>query len=306
MDLESYDECDIKFQCLKTSMDIFYQRYNNYMNIRTDEVIVNNKFDIEGYKNLIKSISELESQIIIIKNSLEKKLEESYSEFISIKCKRHLNIPDDILTLKKTLIRLNEYIEKRMKENKNKIDYYADIYISYQFESNEKIIEEEKTLQKNYCNQEEYVPESISSTNKNCSYTQLQMDIDRQREYDGDKETYKKIIEVKNQIAELTKTIQTESQKGCQSLIEIEKSVDTCDLNVERSNEQLRQAALLKNKTNSIKYPLALGTILGAAGTVVPGIGNLIGLSVGTGIGYAVAKLEKKAISKIEPEKYKK
>jgi hypothetical protein len=305
MDFEQYDECDIKFECLKTSMEIFYQSYNNYMNIRTEDVIVKNKFDHDAYRDLINSVSQLESQIIMIRKSLEKKLEETYSEFLSIKCKNHKNIPNDIISLKNTLNRLYEYIEKRIKENKHKIEYYADVYISYEYESSEKKLEEEKNSP-NYFIYQDNISEPRNYYNEECSYTQLQMEIERQKEYEGDKETYQKIIEVKNQIAELTKTIQTESQKGSQSLMEIERSVDTCDTNVERSNEQLRQAALLKNKSNTIKYPLALGTILGAAGTIVPGIGNIIGLSVGTGIGYAVAKLEKKAIRKIEPEKYKK
>jgi len=47
-----------------------------------------------------------------------------------------------------------------------------------------------------------------------------------------------------------------------------------------------------------LKYPL----IAGAVGTIVPGIGNVIGLS----LGYLVAKMQEKGIKNIESWKYNK
>jgi hypothetical protein len=125
------------------------------------------------------------------------------------------------------------------------------------------------------------------------------------REYNNKIEINEEYINIKGKIAGMNKLINEELIKGEKYILEIDNNVEESDTNLIKTNEELRQAALLRNKSNSIKYPLVLGTIFGAVGTVVPVVGNVIGASLGAAIGYGVSKIEKNAIKKIEPEKYK-
>lgn len=264
------DECEEIFESLKTSMEIFYDMFNKYMNTDKSE---NSTYE----KNLTTIIVRLES-----------KFKEIYQTFSKINCKnnKHKNYPNDILTLNNTYKRLVNMFEKKKDEKIVNIKKEeAD-----KSNQNEYIIQKEENLKIN----EEY-----------CSQLQLDIETEKQKEYHGEKEKMEQIINIKNQIAQLTNTIQKQSFNSAQTILEIEQNVIETEKNIDKTNENLRQAALYKNKSNTIKYPIALGTIFGAAGTIVPGIGNVIGATLGTTIGYAVAKLEKKAINKIEPEKSK-
>jgi len=267
------DECEEIFESLKTSMEIFYNHFNKYMNSE-------NSFSDEKNINLI-----------IVR--LDKKFEEVCLIFSKIKCenKKHKNYPNDIVTLNNTYKRLVDMFEKKKIANLKRqvISKSADDenikYYDYS------IIKEDTIINSNYIDEQ---------------YYSQQLHLDKQKEYEGDKEKMEQIVQIKNQIAQLTNTIQKQSMNSAQAILEIEQNGNETEKNIDKTNENLRQAALYKNKSNTIKYPIALGTIFGAAGTIVPGIGNVIGATLGTTIGYAVAKLEKKAINKIEPEKSKK
>jgi hypothetical protein len=124
-------------------------------------------------------------------------------------------------------------------------------------------------------------------------------------EYNDKLDLNEEYMSVKGKIAGMNKMIHDELVKGEQHIVEIDANLEETNKNLIKSNEELRQTALLRNKANTIKYPLVLGTIFGAVGTIVPIVGNAIGASLGAAVGYGVAKIERKAIKKIEPEKYK-
>jgi len=238
--------------------------------------------DLNDEKNL---------NLIIVR--LDSKFDEVCLLFSKIKCenKKHKNYHNDIVTLNNTYKRLVDMFEKKKTVFKNvKRQIIPDEENIYYYDYS--IIKAENT--------------NINSNFIDEQYYSQQLHLDKQKEYEGDKEKMEQIVQIKNQIAQLTNTIQKQSMNSTQAILEIEQNVDETEKNIDKTNENLRQAALYKNKSNTIKYPIALGTIFGAAGTIVPGIGNVIGATLGTTIGYAVAKLEKKAINKIEPEKSKK
>ncbi len=258
------DDCEDIFESLKTSMEIFYNLFNKYMNS-------NNSNDEENLNLIIQR--------------LDSKFEEVCLIFSKIKCSntKHKNYSNDIVTLNNTFKRLVDMFEQKKSVKK------------------QVITESDKNI--NYYDYSIKIEENININEQYCS--QIHLEVDKQKEYEGDREKMEQIISIKNQIAQLTNSIQTQSMNSAQAILEIEQNVNEAEKNIDKTNENLRQAALYKNKSNTIKYPIALGTIFGAAGSIVPGIGNAIGVTLGTTIGYAVAKLEKKAINKIEPEKSK-
>jgi hypothetical protein len=126
------------------------------------------------------------------------------------------------------------------------------------------------------------------------------------RDYQENEETKKEYIKVKSQIVNLSNTISQEIAKGSETLEEIEDNVEKTNEAILRTNEELRQAALINNKKNTVKYPVIMGSILGVVGSIVPGIGNIVGATIGASLGLTIAKVQKKCIESVEPEKYKK
>lgn len=111
------------------------------------------------------------------------------------------------------------------------------------------------------------------------------------------------IIKVKNQIKELMVLIKEQIDETNGKLVQIDDKVDETYENILKGNKELKEAALVKNKTKRWKYQAILGTVLGTVGSVLPGIGNAIGIALGVGIGAGIAKIEEKAINKIGKKK---
>jgi hypothetical protein len=187
-------------------------------------------------------------------------------------CEFHTNY--DLDKLQSTFKRMLVMYEKKKKENDTQFNYIYDI-IGFENIENK--------LENNISKQDQIV----------------------YREYNDKLEFNEEYMNVKGKISNMNELISIELSKGEQELLEIEDNVEKTNINLIKTNKDLRQAALLRNKSNSIKYPIVLGTILGAFGTVVPVIGNAIGASLGAAMGYGFAKIEKNAIQKIEPEEYK-
>jgi hypothetical protein len=277
LDSDLDDECEFKFECLKTGMEIFYENFNKFMSDNENGVDIRQK-SMENIEIIINSLSLKFSQLEL---ELEKK-----------PCVNHKNLPSDIKTFHSTFLRQTIMYHKKKSE------------INLSTKKTPKYSEEINTDEVNQVFSDEYFVQNTQYIYQE-NYLQNQILDNEHKEYEDDKEFSKEIIEVKNQIANLTKLIQSENIKASQTILEIESNVNEYDRSVEKCNENLRQAALARNNKHKLTYPLTLGTVLGVAGSFCPGVGNIIGASVGLGIGYAVAKLERKAIKKIEPEKYK-
>jgi len=123
------------------------------------------------------------------------------------------------------------------------------------------------------------------------------LELLEEKEY-NETENLMKIQKIVQNIAYFNNRFNSALKESSPVLEQIEITYDESIKNIEKTNEELRQAAIYKNETNFLKYPL----IAGAVGTIVPGIGNVIGLS----LGYLVAKMQEKGIKNIESWKYNK
>ena len=79
----------------------------------------------------------------------------------------------------------------------------------------------------------------------------------------------KEIIELKNQLKELLSLTRAQIEAENQRLIDIEDFVEQAGQAVEKGNEELRQAALIKNNNNKMKLQFLFGGVLGALDTFV-------------------------------------
>jgi len=117
------------------------------------------------------------------------------------------------------------------------------------------------------------------------------------------KDDKKKIIQIKNQINDLINNIEVELNKNDDQISNIEDNVDYSCNKVEKGNDNLEKAAKDAILRRRIAYQGGLATILGLAGTVVPGIGNIIGAGLGGLIGYGVYRIDKHRLDKILKQK---
>jgi hypothetical protein len=130
--------------------------------------------------------------------------------------------------------------------------------------------------------------------------------LENSKEYKGDEEFRKNLINLKNQIQELSLCLENGIVQSNEKLDLISDDIKIADINVNDTNKNLKEAAIEKNKFNKIKYPLIFGGIGSSLGIVVPGVGSIIGGSIGSVLGYYLSKLEKKQIDKISSKEGKK
>jgi len=129
--------------------------------------------------------------------------------------------------------------------------------------------------------------------------------LENQLEYQGDEEFRKELVKFKNQIQDLASNLEGEIHQSDAQLDSIAHDMEIVNLNVDEINHDLKEAAIEKNKVNKFKYPLIFGGIGTGIGSIVPGVGNIIGGSIGSAIGMYLTRLEKKQIDKICIEKNK-
>ena len=114
------------------------------------------------------------------------------------------------------------------------------------------------------------------------------------------------IIKLKNQLDDVLKSIEVELNRNDEQIDDIEERVDN-GLNqvVEGNDDNLEKAAISAVKRRRLAYQGGLALALGAIGTVVPGIGNAIGLAAGGLIGYGLYRIDKHRLKKALKKKKK-
>jgi len=131
-------------------------------------------------------------------------------------------------------------------------------------------------------------------------------DYQHSEEYQQKKnQELREISKLMLQIKELMLLINTQLNEDDQKLESLEDFIDDSIENVEKGNKELKKAANDTVDSRKIKYMAALGGTLALLGSFVPGIGNVIGGTLGAYIGSKIAGYEKNKIKKIE-DKYSK
>jgi len=295
---EDDDDCEILFEIIKSTLQIFIQSSRQYYKLDPRN---------ENSKEIFK---EKEHQLELIIENLQKK----YSYFTKIKnCK--------IQEHQKLAFEIDHMIE----DNKRKINsFYKQKNENFLILKNRKFEEKEIEIE-NLINSEEKENNFDDTNHNEVNQQQILLNKDlingnleeidiftleeiidkNSKEYKGDKIFQRNLVKFKHQIQELQNHLNFEVEKSGQQIDNITNDISVVSSNVDVVNEDLRKAALDKNKVSNIKYPVILGGVGTTLGTVVPGIGNIIGGSLGTLLGIGLAKLEKRQIKKIEWEKYK-
>jgi hypothetical protein len=266
--MEEGCDCEVSFMILKSKIEIFYEKFKEFYQhniINRSDLQV--EVELEEQMNYI--IHGLDSKIPILKDMEDQA------------CRTHTKYIDDI----KSLLAIYEK--------------YKDTYTKEKQARN--------ALVATFTDDLDNANEGSQSQGNDHGYSNSQLLLEEEeikmREYREKEENKIEFVKVKGKIIEFNNTISTEISGANETIEEIDNNVERANREILRTNEHLRQAALIKNKKNTIKYPLIIGGILGVVGSVVPGIGNIIGATIGASLGFTVAKVEKKCIEKVEPEK---
>lgn len=270
------DECYDYAKMIDTSMELLINTYNSLKRIDENNPSMEDISDINKLsQDISMTINDIESKIIWVKSIIDKC-------FLNHDELKKAIIFKEASTNK---LKINFYREREKKIKflstyvpKISFDYSNDKDLS-EYSMDELILEEEK-LKK--------VKELV---------------YEKEKGLDMSEEDKKQIIQLKNQIKELMVIVKENIDQANENLVNIDDNADEIYSNILKGNEELKQAALLKNKTKRMKYQTILGTILGVAGSVFPGIGNAIGVALGIGIGTGIAKIEEKAINNIGKKK---
>ena len=114
------------------------------------------------------------------------------------------------------------------------------------------------------------------------------------------KDQLKEVLQVKNELKEIMGSIQNMLQKDDEDLMNIEENVNNAYDNLLKGNDELKSAAKKAVSRRRIKYQFGLAGLGAVLGTIVPGLGNVIGGLIGAGIGTALYKVDKYRLDSID------
>ena len=329
---------------LNSKIDDFFSLYNKFMNKNEEENIENIEEFLLIQKKIDPIIFEIEEIFKILidnfknKNSIKikdlerkrKKFEEmknkyknKYNEIINNLILENNNNENNIKKNNKNTNNKNNKNTNKNNNNNNKninknssnVKILNDFEIIENYEGNSNNNNNNNNINNNNKNNEinfnfdeknmseQEMNEILNGAMKVQLYFEEYQNSD---EYHQKKnEELKQISKLMLQIKELMCTMNQQLYEDDEKLQSIEDCIDESIETVKKGNKELKKAAKDTVETRKIKYIATLGTTLCLLGTFWPGIGNVIGGTLGYFIGKGIAKYEKHKINKIE-KKYAK
>jgi len=115
-----------------------------------------------------------------------------------------------------------------------------------------------------------------------------------------DQKDLKDIVKMEKDLNEILNQIEVELNRNDEQIGHIENNViDGFEL-VDKGQLELQIAANSAVKRRKLKYQIGLSALFCAMGTVVPGIGNIVGAAVGGLAGYGLHKIDKYRLNQVE------
>ena len=290
------DDCKNYELILNTSLDEFFKNYNEFMKLKPisddnkiritkkikiiDVLIpdINKKFDI--YLDSMKNCRKNHSIEIQETKSKKEKFQLLNERYIKQQKKLYSEGYEPMTEEEKKEKEKLETISKIKKTNNNN-----PINTYYNNSNYDPLIEEEdlKQQQNNIIQVQKFLdkPDTLSRIPK---------------------EEMKQIIQIKNELQDLLIQIGTELNKQDNQLLTIEDNIEDSIQNMEKGNDELKEAANHAVKSRATKYKFILGGSLAIIGSLIPGlniVGGIIGGISGISIGKGIEKMEKKYIDKV-------
>ena len=260
------DECDcgMFFNGFNEMISLFMKNYGQFLKIKGDNITNSKSF---------KKVQDDYDVLISITKSLIPKGDECISRMLS--CSNdHSKQVDEVTTKVSKSNELIEKINRHFENIKKKIpkDDFDDE-------------EEEEEDQKNV---EDMTDKEIMENDKK-AILMVENLLDDPDFKAKNKEDLKQIFKIKNDIKDIQNAIDVQLNNDGEIIDHITKNVDDGFVLVEKGNKQnLVKAAKDAVKRRRLEYQAGLTLAFGALGSIIPGIGNIIGAGVGAVVGNAV------------------
>lgn len=278
--MKDFCECECHEKSFNDSINLFLKNYYSFLKIKGENIKTKKSFDE------MKKTYDLLSSIIT-------NLKPKGKNTISILESCHKNHSILIKEINSKIEQADELLEKinihfeKIKKNIPEIEEDEEEEIN--------IIDEHKNdNEKNFENMDD---KQIMENDKQ-SIVMIQNLLEDQEYKAKNKEEKRQIIKAKDQLNELLKSIENELNHNNEQIDNIEDHVDNSLKYVDDGNDNLEKAARSAVKRRGIKYELGFAAALGLAGSVVPIIGNVVGVAVGGLVGYGVYRIDRHRLNK--------
>lgn len=284
--MEDFCECGMHYDGFKTIIKHFLTKYGKFLKMKVKDI--KTKDDYNEFESLYTTL-----------NQEIKSLPDKGNDCLSFMKKCKNGHKAEIEEINSKLDKM-DILSQRIEDNYQKL--LKDM--TEEFEENSD--EEGETENINSKSNEDEVDDSLyenvdvvktmKNDQKNIEIIQNLLDSE---ELKAEKEEEKReIVKLKNQLLETWNNIEVELNQQGEQIDDVEDKVDSGFTQVVDGDDELEKAAKLAVKNRRLKYQAGLAITLGAIGTVVPGIGNAIGVALGGIIGYGLYRIDKHRLKK--------
>ena len=288
--MENYCECGIYYEGFNSIINYFMKNYKKFSAIKSKDIKNKTQYD------------KLESQYNSLKQTIES-IPIKGTDCISSMNNCTNNHKEEIKDIKTKLDKikvLSERIEKYHKQLLNEIPDELDEY-SDEEENNNIKNEEDEDDDVIYENVD--VRQTMKNDQDNIRIIENLLDNAELKALK--EEELKKLLKLKNELIEMWNAIEIELHGQGEQIDNVDENVDKALNHVDKGDDELEKAAKSAINRRRLAYQGGLALTLGAIGSIVPGIGNAIGLALGGLIGYGIYRADKHRLNKVLKKKKK-
>lgn len=261
-------ECNNYEKTLNMNIDFFLKTYYSFIKRKND--------NIHSFKELEQSHEILQELL----KDLKPKCEECISHMKSC-TNDHSKQIDDISSKLDTFEDLEKKINKKYVEILKTIPK-TDLDEEFQDENNNNLNDKE-----------------IMENDRKSIILMKSILKDEQYKKNKSKEI-KELIAIENQLNGILNHIEVELNTNNEQIDRIENNVVDGFVLIEKGDIELQMAAHEAVKRRRIQYQIGLGALFCAVGSIVPGVGNIVGAALGGLAGYGLYKIDKHRLDEIE------
>ena len=285
---DDYCECENYYNSFNDVVNHFNKQYGLFLKTKSKD-IKNNKSKYDKFESLYSSLKQM----------LES-LPDKGNNYISLMkdCNKEHKSQIEEITSKLSKIevlsqRIEEYHERILKEIPEVLEESEE-----EKEDGKKKKEDDEL---NYQEEELFanvdVNEAMKKDQKNIKIIKDLLHCEELKA--ARDEEKRQLFKFQAQLDDLWKTIEVELNRNNEQIDDVEQKVEnSLDVVVQANDQELEKAAKIAISRRRLAYQFGLGTAFLAIGSVVPGIGNAIGLALGNLIGYGIYKIDNHRLNK--------
>ena len=298
---EDYCECEIYFTSFNDVINHFTKQYAKFWKTKSKD-IKNNKNKYDKFESLYSSLKQMlvslpdkgKNYISLMKNCKsdhKSQIEEIISKLFNL----------EILSQS-----IDEYHQKLTDEIPEELEELSEEEDQKEDEKKKKKEEEENEEEEN--EEELFANVDIKKTMKDDKENIIIIqNLLQSAELKAEKDEQKRLIlKLQSQLDDYLNKIITEIFRNDEQIDDIERKViKSKRLVVNGNDRELEKSAQIAINRRRLHYQGGFALALGAIGSVVPGIGNVIGAALGGIIGYGFYRADMNRLNKVQKKKEK-